>query len=144
MGLRRVPTSSLEEACVDAEIHEVVLSLSGGYEAELLEGAANLSGGQRQRLEIARCTGQRSGRSSCWTRPPARSMRRPSSSSIAICASAVVRAMVVAHRLSTIRDSEEIIVLRRGTGNAARDTLKSCGTAGGEYARLIRSEGEAI
>ena len=38
----------------DALIHDVVQALPGGYDGELLEGAANLSGGQRQRLLIAR------------------------------------------------------------------------------------------
>ena len=49
-----VPDSDLVQACKDAAIHDVVVAMSGGYDAELLEGAANLSGGQRQRLEIAR------------------------------------------------------------------------------------------
>ncbi len=49
-----VPDSYLIRACKDAAIHDVVISMPGGYGAQLLEGAANLSGGQRQRLEIAR------------------------------------------------------------------------------------------
>ncbi len=36
-------------ACLDAAIADVILSMSGGFDAELIEGAANLSGGQRQR-----------------------------------------------------------------------------------------------
>jgi len=36
---------NLVRACQDAAIHDVVLSMSGGYDAELIEGAANLSGG---------------------------------------------------------------------------------------------------
>ena len=42
------------KACEDAAIEDVVLSMPGGLDADLDEGATNLSGGQRQRLEIAR------------------------------------------------------------------------------------------
>ena len=49
-----VPDAQLMRACKDAAIHDVILAMPGGYDGELLEGAANLSGGQRQRLEIAR------------------------------------------------------------------------------------------
>ncbi|MGE5707585.1 MAG: NHLP family bacteriocin export ABC transporter peptidase/permease/ATPase subunit, partial [Bacteroidota bacterium] len=45
---------AMTRACLDAEIHDTLVSLPGAYQSELLEGAANLSGGQRQRLEIAR------------------------------------------------------------------------------------------
>jgi ATP-binding cassette subfamily C protein len=44
----------VNRACEDAVIHDAVLGLPGGYDADLLEGGANLSGGQRQRLELAR------------------------------------------------------------------------------------------
>jgi ABC-type bacteriocin/lantibiotic exporter with double-glycine peptidase domain len=53
-----VPDKSLMRACLDAAIADVILSMSGGLDAELIEGAANLSGGQRQRLEIARALGE--------------------------------------------------------------------------------------
>ncbi len=51
------PTASDEEvicACKQAELHEEILLMQGGYQAMLGENGANLSGGQKQRLEIAR------------------------------------------------------------------------------------------
>ena len=49
-----IPDKNMLKACEDAAIEDVVLSMPGGLDADLDEGATNLSGGQRQRLEIAR------------------------------------------------------------------------------------------
>jgi ATP-binding cassette subfamily C protein len=137
-----VPTASLEAACSDAEIHDIVISIPQGYDAELLEGAANLSGGQRQRLEIARALvndpsilvlDEATSALDAETEFQIdRNLRKRGCSSV-----------VVAHRLSTIRDSEEIIVLRAGQV-VQRGTHEELWAQGGEYARLIRSEGEAL
>ena len=137
-----VPTSSLKAACVDADIHDVVLALPGGFDAELLEGAANLSGGQRQRLEIARAL---------VNDPSILVLDEATSALDAETEFRIDRnlrkrgcsCLVVAHRLSTIRDSEEIIVLRNGevVQRGSHDDLWG---ARGEYSKLIRSEGEAI
>jgi len=137
-----VPTSSLASACVDADIHDVVRALPGGFDATLLEGAANLSGGQRQRLEIARAL---------VNDPSILVLDEATSALDAETEFRIDRrlrmrgcsCLVVAHRLSTIRDSEEIIVLRAGKV-VQRGSHEDLWKAGGEYVKLIRSEGEAV
>ena len=134
-----IPQANLEHACRDAEIHEALLSLPGGYDADLREGASNLSGGQRQRLEIARALVNRPAilvldEATSALDPETefqidRNLRRRGCSTL-----------VVAHRLSTIRDSDEIIVLHNGKV-AERGRHDALWAAEGEYRRLIHGEG---
>ncbi len=133
-----VPDRYLVQACEDAAIHEVIGELTGGYDAELLEGGGNLSGGQRQRLEIARAL----------VNNPSILVLDEATSALDAGTEAIVMerlrirgctAIIVAHRLSTIRDCDEIIVMKRGAviERGRHDELWS---AGGEYRDLVGIE----
>ena len=129
---------SLTAALADAAIDGEILSREGGLEAALQEGARNLSGGQRQRLEIARAL----------VRNPSLLILDEATSALDPATEAVVEAnlrrrgvtcLVVAHRLSTVRDADEIVVLDAGRV-AERGTYEELRARGGRFAELVASE----
>jgi ATP-binding cassette subfamily C protein len=137
-----VPDKNLRRACQDAAIDDVISSMSGGYDAELIEGAANLSGGQRQRLEIARAL----------VNNPSILVMDEATSALDAETEKIINynlrrrgctCIIVAHRLSTIRDCDEIIVLERGKV-VQRGTHQELWQVEGVYSWLIRTEGEAL
>ncbi len=108
-----ISDKALLEACRDAEILDVVRGLPEGLDTHLSEGGRNLSGGQRQRMELARAL---------VSNPSVLIMDEATSALdaeteqklIANLARRGCTQIIVAHRLSTVRDADLILVMDQG------------------------------
>jgi ATP-binding cassette subfamily B protein len=138
------PLEDIVAAAKIAEAHDFIVEMPNGYDTIVGERGQKLSGGQRQRLSIARAV---------LKDPPVLILDEATSSVDNETEAAIQRSMkkitvgrttiIIAHRLSTVRHADEIIVLERGV-------LKESGrheeliTADGIYAGLWKVQtGEA-
>ncbi|MFB7178425.1 NHLP family bacteriocin export ABC transporter peptidase/permease/ATPase subunit [Streptomyces sp. NPDC056257] len=123
-------------ALEDAAVHDVVARRPGGIHSRVEQDGRNFSGGQRQRLEIARALVRR---------PSVMVLDEVTSALDAVTEQVIIdnlrrrgcACVVIAHRLSTVRDSDEILVLDRGTV-VERGRHERLLAAGGPYAALVR------
>lgn len=131
-----VPDDAVVAALEDAAVYDVVARRPGGIHSRVEQDGRNFSGGQRQRLEIARALVRR---------PSVLVLDEVTSALDAVTEQTVMdnlrrrgcACVVIAHRLSTVRDSDEILVLDRGTV-VERGRHEQLAAAGGPYAELVR------
>lgn len=125
-------------AARDAQLHEDIMQRDGGYQYKIMEGGRDFSGGQRQRMEIARVLAQD---------PTFIIMDEATSALDAQTEYSVTRAIkdrgitliIVAHRLSTIRDCDEIIVMDKGA-IVERGTHQALLARDGYYTDLVTND----
>jgi ATP-binding cassette, subfamily B, bacterial len=137
------PDASLDEIIEAAKLahaHDFIVALPNGYDTEIGERGVKLSGGQKQRLSIARVF---------LKNPPilifdeaTSALDNESERSVQESLHRLARnrtTLVIAHRLSTVRNAGRIVVLT-DDGIAEEGTHDELVTSGGAYARLYNTQ----
>lgn len=131
-----ISTDELQHACDDAVVSDVIAGRMGNLDAPVIEAGRNFSGGERQRLEIARAL----------ARKPRLLVMDEATSAVDPAVEQAIMAnirgrgctsVIVAHRLSTVRTCDQIIVLDAGR-IAERGSHDELIAANGRYAALVR------
>lgn len=130
------------EAAKRANIHEFIMKLEKGYDTQIGERGVKLSGGQKQRLSIARV----------FLKNPAILILDEATSALDNTTEVLIQqaldelckgrtTLIVAHRLSTIRNADEIVVVEEGTiteRGSHEDLMAKGGTYKGLYELQFR------
>ncbi len=132
--------AAIEQAARLARIHDVIAALPQGYDTPLGEGGAALSEGEKQRVTIARAL---------LRDAPILILDEPTSALDVATEALVIAAietltagrttLIIAHRLSTVRRCDRIVVLRDGT-IVEQGTFADLSRRGGLFAEFYRSQ----
>ncbi len=140
VGHEDASDAEIEQACRMADAHEFIIRQPHGYETMIGERGTTLSGGQRQRLAIARAL---------LKNPPILILDEATSALDAATEARVSRALktlmagrttfIIAHRLSTVRDADEILVFDNGR-IVEKGSFDELLAQDGRFAELVQTQ----